>query len=101
MSRSGRSFLQVAPSSLRLPPTRLSGADPFKLHEQIRRFGDRMDGMPPVLVIRGLDQELMILDGVTRAFRIAKLRPETTIEAEVVADRMVSMKHLPLVKERL
>ena len=43
----------------------------------------------------------MINDGVTRAFRVAKLLPQATITVEVIDDRAVSLKRLPLVKERL
>jgi hypothetical protein len=57
--------LDVDPGSLRLPPARSSGADPFKLDRQIRQYGDGLDGMPPVLVTRGLRGELMINDGAS------------------------------------
>jgi hypothetical protein len=30
------------PAELRLPPSRLSGADPYKLQRQIARFGDHV-----------------------------------------------------------
>ena len=95
-------IIEVDPGDLRLPPARQSGADPFKLQEQIRRYGDRSSGMPPLELTRGSRGEMMINDGVTRATRIAKLRPGTTIPAEVIDDRPTwSLEHLPLVKERL
>ena len=95
-------ILQVDPGALRLPPSRRSGADPFKLAEQIRRFDDRSDGMPPLELTRGAGGEFVINDGVTRATRIAKLRPGTTVPAEVIEDRPAwSLIHLPRVRDRL
>ena len=40
--------------------------------------------MPPPLVYRGSDDTLMLIDGVTRATRIAKLTPGATIRVEVI-----------------
>jgi hypothetical protein len=68
-----RTFLEIDPRTLRLPPSRLDGADPAKLHRQIARYGQSVQGMPPLFVYRGSDGELMISDGVTRATRVAKL----------------------------
>jgi hypothetical protein len=93
--------LDVEPGSLRLPSGRSGGADPLKFDRQIRQYGDRADGMPPLLVTRGLRGELMINDGVTRATRIAKLRPDATIPVEVIDERPVALEHLPRVRERL
>lgn len=45
-----------------------------------------MQGMPPVEVSRGTDGALVINDGVTRATRVAKLAPGTTIRVEVIDD---------------
>ena len=95
-------IVEVDPGNLRLPPARRAGADPFKLQEQIRRFGDSTSGMPLPEVTRGARGEMMINDGVTRATRIAKLRPGATIRVEVIDDRPAwSLEHLPLVKEKL
>jgi len=74
----------VDPAELRRPPSRLSGADPYKLHRQIARFGNSIDGMPPVWVYEGSDGVLEIIDGATRATRIAKLAPGTRIRVEVI-----------------
>jgi hypothetical protein len=74
----------VEPVELRLPPSRRSGADPYKLQRQIARFGKASDGMPPVWVYEGSDGVLEIVDGVTRATRIAKLAPGATILVEVI-----------------
>ena len=64
---------EVDPSELRLPPSRASGADPWKLHQQIRQFGSSKDGMPPIFVYEDPGGLLEISDGVARAIRIAKL----------------------------
>ncbi len=77
MSR--REFLDIVPRILRLPPSRLQGADPYKLQVQIARYGRSSVGMPALDVYRGSDTELMISDGLTRAKRIAKLSPGTAI----------------------
>jgi hypothetical protein len=70
-----RVFLAVDPRRLRMPTSRRSGADPYKLQLQLARFGSRMQGMPTLEVSRGTDGELVINSGVTRATRIAKLLP--------------------------
>jgi hypothetical protein len=41
---------EVDPRELRLPPSRASGADPWKLHQQIRQFGASKDAMPLLFV---------------------------------------------------
>ena len=78
-----REFLQVDPASLHLPGSRRDGADPLKLQRQFSRFGKSVVGMPPLVVKRGTDGELMIYDGVTRATRVAKHLPDTMITVEV------------------
>jgi hypothetical protein len=81
-----RVFLAVDPRTLRVPGSRRSGADPFKLHRQIAKFGSSVQGMPPIEVSRGTDGELVINNGVTRATRIAQLAPGTTVRVEVIDD---------------
>ena len=96
-----REFLDVDPRWLRLPPSRLDGADPAKLQRQIARYGQSLDGMPRVLVYRGSDGELMVVDGVTRATRAAKFRPGTSIPVEVQGDLPRTFGSLPTVQEKL
>jgi len=96
-----REFLDVDPCVLHLPPTRLNGADPTKLHRQIARHGQSLQGMPPVLVYRGSDGALMITDGVTRATRAAKLCPGVPVPVEVLGDLPRAFGSLPTVKEKL
>jgi hypothetical protein len=76
-----RVFLDVDPRTLRLPTSRRSGADPFKLQRQIAQFGTATRGMPPLEVSRGSDGELVINSGVTRATRMARLLPGTLAES--------------------
>ena len=95
-------IVAVDPGELHLPPTRRSGADRVKLAEQIRRHGDRTDGMLPVQVTLCGGGEMMINDGVTRATRVATLRPGDTIMAEVIDERPTwNLAHLPRVKETI
>ena len=86
-----RVFLDVDPRTLRVPGSRRSGADPFKLHRQIAQFGSSGQGMPPIEVSRGTDGELVINNGVTRATRIAKLAPGTKVRVEVIDDLPIAM----------
>jgi hypothetical protein len=71
----GQPIQEVDAGELRLPPSRASGADPWKLHQQIRQFGSSKTGMAPILVFEDPDGMLEISDGVTRATRIGKLAP--------------------------
>jgi hypothetical protein len=71
--------LDVDPRVLHVPPSRRTGADPFKLHRQIALFESSKAGMPAPWAYRGSDRELMLYNGVTRATRIAKLSPGTPV----------------------
>jgi hypothetical protein len=79
-------YLEVDPGDLYLPPSRPQGADPAKLARQIARYGDSLDDMPPLQVVRGKGDHLRINDGVTRATRAAKLRPGQSVVVEVIQD---------------
>ena len=74
----------VDPAELRLPSSRSSGADPTKLQRQIAKYGASTTGMPPLLAYEGSDGVLELYDGVTRATRVAKLLPGTTVQVEVI-----------------
>jgi hypothetical protein len=74
----------VDPAELRLPSSRASGADPVKLQRQIARHRTSTAGMPPLLAYEGSDGVLELVDGVTRATRVAKLLPGTTVRVEVI-----------------
>lgn len=75
----------VDPFDLRLPSSRPQGADPVKLQRQIAKHGKSIVGMPPLLAYEGSDGVLELYDGVTRATRVAKLLPGTTVQVEVIA----------------
>lgn len=77
-------FRDIDPAELRLPSSRSSGADPYKLQRQIAQYGTSIAGMPPLLVYEGADGVLELVDGVTRATRVAKLLPGTTVRVEVL-----------------
>lgn len=76
-------FRDVDPRELRPPPSRPQ-ADPAKLSRQIAKFGASTDGMPPIVVYEAADGVLVIYNGVTRATRIAKLAPGTTVRVEII-----------------
>jgi hypothetical protein len=77
-------FRDVDPAELRLPGARSGGADPYKLQQQIAQHGTSVAGMPPLLAYEGSDGILELVDGVTRATRVAKLLPGTTVRVEVL-----------------
>lgn len=76
-------FLDVDPRELRLPGSRQT-ADPVKLARQVARFGNSLDGMPPLVVYEGTDGVLVIYNGVTRATRAATLAPGKLVRVEVI-----------------
>ena len=90
-------LLDVDPRTLHVPPSRMSGADAYKLHRQIALFGPSTAGMPSPWVYRGSDGELQLYNGVTRATRIAKLAPGALIRVEVVGDLAAPVGHLPTI----
>ena len=94
-------FRDVDPAELRLPSSRLSGADPYKLQQQIVRHGTSMSGMPPILVYEGSDGALEIVDGVTRATRAAKLAPGHLVRVEVLGKLRIPRGQDPKVGDRL
>ena len=94
-------FREVDPRELRLPSSRKSGADWAKLQRQLVRFGAATATMPPIWVREGSDGVLLILDGVTRATRIAKLAPGTLVRVEVVQVSQQAFGKLPKVGDRL
>lgn len=98
---SDRELLLVDPATLHLPGSRRDGADPLKLHRQLARHGLSVSGMPPLEVSRGTDGHLVINDGVTRATRVAKYLPGTSVAVEVTGTVPVPVADLPSVGERL
>src|SRR5207237_3526758 len=95
------SIREVDPNDLRLPPSRASGADPWKLHQQIRQFGSAKDGMPPILVYEDPDGLLEVVDSVTRATRMAKLAPGQTVPVIVIGRYRRSRANSVRVRDKL
>lgn len=94
-------ILDVDPRTLHLPTSRLSGADPFKLQRQIARYGTSTHGMLLLFAYRGSDGALMLSDDVTRATRVAKLLPGTTVRVEVIGAFPQPCGGLPAVGDRI
>lgn len=94
-------FRDVNPSELRVPPSRYQGADPAKLQRQIALFGRSIIGMPAPWVYEGSDGVLMLYNGVTRATRVAKLLPGTTIRVEVIGKLPKAFETEPTIGELL
>jgi hypothetical protein len=94
-------YLDVDPRTLRLPPSRSTGADSVKLQRQIAQYRRSTVGMPRLVVFRAADGELVIYDGVTRATRVAKLLPGQSVRVEVIGDVSSSGSLYPTVGERL
>jgi len=94
-------IVYVDPRTLHVPTTRLSGADPAKLQRQIQLFGSSMTGMQAPWAYRGTDGELMLVNGVTRATRIAKLSPGTKIPVEVIGDLSIPATVTPTIGDLL
>jgi hypothetical protein len=94
-------YIDIDPQTLRLPWSRRDGADPVKLARQISQHGRSTQGMPPPLVYRASDGELVISDGVTRATRVAKLLPGTPIRVEVIGSLAAPGASMPTVGDRL
>ena len=92
---------EVDPAELRLPPSRSSGADPWKLHRQLRQFGSSRVGMPPIFVYEDPDGVLEISDGVTRATRIAKVAPGQTVPVVVIGHYRKSRAGAPKLKDKI
>jgi len=92
------SFLvEVDPRKLHVPPSRLTGADPYKLNRQIARFGGSFNGMPEPWAYQGSDGEIMLYNGVMRATRVARLSPGTSIRVLIVGTLRKPVGDLPTI----
>lgn len=78
-------FLDVDPKTLVTASHLRFGPDLMKLHRQIIRFGTSTAGMPPILVNEDSDGRLQIVDGMTRASRVAKLCPGTLVTVQILS----------------
>jgi hypothetical protein len=93
--------LDVDPRTLHLPPSRIGGADPVKLHRQIAKHGKTTARMPRLIVFRASDGVLVVYDGVTRATRVAKLLPGQTVPIDVIGDLPSPGAQLPTIGDKL
>ena len=89
--------VEVDPAELRLPGSRWSGADPYKLQRQIALFGTSTTGMSMPWVHETQDGHLLILNGVTRCTRIAKLAPGQKMKVLVIGKLRVNASGYPKV----
>src|SRR5437868_13270408 len=95
-------LLDVDPRTLHVPSSRIQGADPGKLARQLSRFGASTTGMPTIEVTRCKDGELVIVNGVTRATRVAKLLPGQPVRVLVIDDcPRYNASRLPTIKDVL
>lgn len=95
-------FLDVDPATLHVPPSRLSGADPIKLTRQFSKHGLSVAGMPPLIGIRDRSGRVQLLDGVTRATRVAKWLPGSLVTVEIMTEYPAAdYGHLPTIAETL
>jgi hypothetical protein len=95
-------YLDADPAALHLPSARWQGADPGKPTLQIARHETSIAGMPSPLVHRDGRGRLKLMDGVTRATRVAKLLPATPIRVEVIEEKPTTdYSTCPTVGERL
>jgi hypothetical protein len=92
---------EVDPAELRLRPSRSGGADPWKLHRQIARYGSSKTGMPPIFVYEDPEGVLEIADGVTRATRMAKLAPGASVPSVVVGHYRNRRASAPRVRDKI
>ena len=97
----GPEQLDLDPRTLRLPPSRSSGADPAKLQRQIAKHGKSTKGIPRLIVFRASDGELVIYDVVTRATRVAKLLPGDTVPVDIIGDLPAPGARFPTVGDKL
>jgi hypothetical protein len=92
----------VLPGLLRASVTRLDGADPMKLQDQFNEFGFSAVDMPPVEVTLGMNGEMMINDGMTRATRCCMIDVNQSIAVNVIEQRSNwDFSDLPTIAELL
>lgn len=94
--------VNVDPRTLHLPPNMLGGAEPGKLARQLSRHGLSTAGLPAAVAVRDGNGRLQLLDGVTRATRVARWLPGQTIPVDVIDEYpRADFSALPTIGERL
>ncbi len=73
----------------------------MKFTRQLSQYGTSTVGMPDIQVHVDPDGRLMIMDGVTRATRVAKFLPGTLVRVEVIGVEKRSIAHYPTVADQL
>jgi hypothetical protein len=91
----------VDPRELRVPPSRMQGADPAKLQRQISLFGRSAENMPPPWAYEASDGVLVLYNGVTRATRIARFAPGSLIRVEVIGKLPIAYASQPKIGDLL
>jgi hypothetical protein len=91
----------VDPRTLRVSSGYLTGANPFKLARQIAKYGSSIVGMRRPWVEEDEEGLLAILDGMTRATRVAKLLPGTLVQVEVTEPALGSLRNRPTIADTL
>ena len=79
-------FRDVDPRELRFPSSRRF-VDAGKFARQLSRYGRSLQGMPTLEVEEASDGVLVVVDGVTRATRAAKMAPGQLVRVEIIAYR--------------
>ena len=77
-------FRYVLPGLLRVSSMRPEGADEMKLQDQFNEFGFSTVDMPPIEVTLGMEDEMTINNGMTRATRCCMINPEQSVKVEVI-----------------
>jgi hypothetical protein len=94
-------YVDVDPRMLHLPTSLWGGAVPSKFARQLSKYGFSTVGMPPIAVSVDPDGRFVIIDGVTRATRVAKFLPGQLVRVDVTDNIKHSVAHYPTVGDRL
>ncbi len=74
----------------------------MKLQDQFKEFGFSTADVPPIEVTLGMNGEMMINDGVTRATRCCMIDVEQVVTVDVIEERPEwDFSHLPTIAELL
>ena len=80
-------FRHALPGLLRVSSMRPEGADEMQLQDQFNEFGFSAVDMPPIEVTLGMEGEMMINNGMTRATRCYMINSEQSVKVEVIEVR--------------
>lgn len=94
-------YADVDPRTLYVSTQRPQGADPARLHRQLAVHGRSMTGMPVVEVEEDPDGKLVIVNGTTRATRVAMLFPGLLLRVAVMRLRKNRITPRPTIGDLL